>query len=89
MIRVFLDANVLFSAAYREGNGILRLWELSGIHLVTSSYAVEEAERNIARKRPSASKCLRDLACHVEVSPASRPCAKLTGCRRKTCRSSR
>lgn len=47
MERIFLDANVLFSAAYREDSGLRRIWELSGIALVTSTYAVEEARRNL------------------------------------------
>jgi len=45
--RLFLDANVLFSAAYREAAGIQRLWELPGVKLLTSTYAVEEARRNL------------------------------------------
>lgn len=44
---VFLDANVLFSAAYRPGSGLARLWDLKGIELVASAYAVEEARRNL------------------------------------------
>ncbi|MCK5651750.1 MAG: DNA-binding protein [Gemmatimonadetes bacterium] len=47
MDRLFLDANVLFSAAYRPDAGVARLWEVSGAVLVTSSYAVEEARRNL------------------------------------------
>src|ERR1700732_726397 len=47
MPRVFLDANVLFSAAYREGAGLLALWKRSDIELLTSGYAVEEARRNL------------------------------------------
>lgn len=47
MDRVFLDANVLFSAAYREGAGLTRLWELGGVRLITSGYAAEEARRNL------------------------------------------
>jgi predicted nucleic acid-binding protein len=47
MLRVFLDANVLFSAAYREGAGLLALWERPDVQLVTSGYAVEEARRNL------------------------------------------
>ncbi len=31
MRRVFLDANILFSAAYREKAGLLRLWRLPGV----------------------------------------------------------
>lgn len=44
---VFLDANVLFSAAYRPGAGLVRLWELRDVRLVTSAYALEEARRNL------------------------------------------
>ncbi len=47
MLRVFLDANVLFSAAYREKAGLLALWEIPGAHLLTSGYAAEEARRNL------------------------------------------
>ncbi len=47
MDRVFLDANVLFSAAYREGAGLLRLWSLERIEILTSAYAAEEARRNL------------------------------------------
>ncbi len=48
MDRLFLDANVLFSAAYREDAGVRRLWDIPRITLVTSEYAVEEARRNLA-----------------------------------------
>lgn len=43
----FLDANVLFSAAYRQGAGLRRFWELAGVELVTSAYAAEEARSNL------------------------------------------
>lgn len=48
MARAFLDANILFSAAYRENAGLTRLWDLPGTELVTSAYAAEEARRNLA-----------------------------------------
>lgn len=48
MDRLFLDANVLFSAAYREENGLLQLWQLTDVELTTSRFAVSEAERNLA-----------------------------------------
>ena len=48
MQRVFLDANILFSAAYREKAGLLRLWRLSGVDLVTSSYVVQEVTANVS-----------------------------------------
>lgn len=47
MDRIFLDANILFSAAYRTDSRLLRLWELEGVELVTSHFAGEEAQRNL------------------------------------------
>lgn len=47
MDRVFLDANVLFSAAWMGHSGLSRLWRLKGVVLVTSLYALEEARRNL------------------------------------------
>ena len=47
MDRVFLDANVLFSAAYRADSGLLKLWRVPGIQLCTSPYALEEARINL------------------------------------------
>jgi uncharacterized protein len=45
--RVFLDANVLFSAAYAAENRFLALWECEDIRLFSSEYAVEEARCNL------------------------------------------
>ena len=47
MDRLFLDANILFSAAYRRDAGLRRLWELADAELITSTYAVEEARINL------------------------------------------
>jgi uncharacterized protein len=47
MDRLFLDANVLFSAAYRHDAGLLRLWKLRNVKLCSSRYAVEEAKVNL------------------------------------------
>jgi len=44
---LFLDANVLFSAAYRNQSGLLQLWSLKTVKLITSLYAAEEARRNL------------------------------------------
>lgn len=49
MHRLFLDANVLFSAAYGPST-LSRLWSLARqgeLVLVTSAYALEEARRNL------------------------------------------
>ena len=47
MDQVFLDANVLLSAAWRSGAAIQRLWRLDGVELLSSGHAVEEARRNL------------------------------------------
>lgn len=71
MIRVFLDANVLFSAS-NVGSNIARL-----IHLligqgkaVTSDYAFEEARRNIQLKRQVWAKSLETVISQIEVIPS-------------------
>ena len=54
-MRLFLDANVLFSAAYRETGSVRILFSLAearGHELVASAYAIEEARRNLADKHP-------------------------------------
>jgi len=48
MDRLFLDANVLFSAAYHPGAGLLRFWKLKSVVLCSSEYALEEARANLA-----------------------------------------
>jgi uncharacterized protein len=52
--RVFLDANVLYSAAYMEFAGLARLWRLDDVQLLSSAYAIEEARRNLAMDRSEA-----------------------------------
>jgi uncharacterized protein len=52
--RVFLDANVLYSAAYLEQSGLTRLWTLDDVDLLTSAYGLEEVRRNLAMDRPEA-----------------------------------
>ncbi len=47
MARLFLDANVLFSAAYRSETGLLKLWKLREVVLCSSRYALEEARINL------------------------------------------
>jgi predicted nucleic acid-binding protein len=64
-LRVFLDANVLFSAAYREQARLAALWKLHGVHLVTSLYAVQEAATNLNEE--NAQLRLRDLIEEVEI----------------------
>jgi uncharacterized protein len=69
--RVFLDANVLFSAAWRTtGGGLARLWEREALRLITSPYAADEAERNLVRKRPEAVARFQALLHRVEITSA-------------------
>lgn len=52
MDRVFLDSNVLFSAAYRTDAIHLELWGLKKTELITSSYALAEAHGNLDGPEP-------------------------------------
>ena len=49
MDRLFLDANVLFSAAYRANAGLLQFWRLKNVVLCSSRYALEEARINLVQ----------------------------------------
>ena len=46
--RVFLDANILVSAAWRAESGLLALWQLPATQFLTSGYAIVEADRNVS-----------------------------------------
>ena len=65
MDRLFLDANVLFSAAYRPDAGLRRLWGIVGAQLITSAYAEEEARRN--PETPVQRATLSEFLRHVRV----------------------
>ena len=73
-MRVFLDANVLFTAAaspdrksaYLVGNA-----RRAGITLVSCSLAVEEADRNLKAKFPGRSARLGELLAMVEIAPTA------------------
>lgn len=73
MDRVFLDANILFSAAYGSP-GLAALWTLAAkkrIKLLTSAHAVEEASRNLDREEHRAR--LKTLLAAVEIVPEPDP----------------
>lgn len=72
MDRLFLDANVLFSAAYRPDSGLRRLWILPDVQWVTSEYAAEEARVNLAddTQRQRLNKLLRETI-FVPAMPAA------------------
>ncbi|MFW6201040.1 MAG: PIN domain-containing protein [Gemmatimonadota bacterium] len=75
MDRVFLDANVLFSAAYREDAGLKRLWDLGDVELLTSEYALEEARRNLtdANARARLARLVEDVELVAEASDVGVP----------------
>jgi hypothetical protein len=66
-----LDANVLFSLAYRSDAGLRKLWRLPGVRMVTSAYALEEAHRNLSN--PGQRRALDELLGSVEVVPTAAP----------------
>jgi uncharacterized protein len=72
---IFLDANILFSAAYRSDAGLKRLWKLPGARLITSAYAVEEARRNLGY--PEQREDLEGLLDSVEVVTTALPAEHL------------
>ena len=74
MKRVFVDANILFSAAYREDAGLLRLWHIREVELTTSDYAAQEAAMNLSE--PDQRRRLDELLkrINVERRPAILPC---------------
>jgi len=67
----FLDANVLFSAAYRPTAILRGLWDLTGTRLVTSVYAAEEARRNL--RTPRQREDLATLLDAIDVGAARFP----------------
>ena len=67
MDRLFLDANVLFSAAYRPDSRLRELWTRPETALVTSPFALEEARRNLLVYAPEALPALEALVTGVTV----------------------
>ena len=70
MDRVFLDANVLFSAAYRPGSGLVALWRLTTPQLLTSAYALSEAERNLTREDQRRRLAALVRSCEIVPTPS-------------------
>src|SRR2546425_3265444 len=82
-LRVFLDANVLFTAAYSPDGLSALLVELGAagrVTLLTSPLAIVEAERNLEAKRPAALATLRRSLAGVGVvrEPAPADVERLT-----------
>jgi len=75
-MRLFFDANVLFTAAY-SATGIARaLFDLEAAGcctLCTSAYAMEEARRNLTLKAPEILPVLELLSRHLSIVPEPLP----------------
>jgi predicted nucleic acid-binding protein len=67
MERAFLDANVLFSAAYDPSCRLLELWQLADVELVASAYVAAEAYHNVSAKCPHRMKALHRLLATVKL----------------------
>jgi hypothetical protein len=70
-----LDANVLYSATYKDTSPLRKLWELPDTQLITSSYAADEARCNLAIDMPDRIEALETLLDAVTV--VANPSAKL------------
>lgn len=74
-MRIFLDANILFSAGKSAGamRGFLEVLQSSGHTLVANAYVVEEARRNLEAKFPASLKDF-ELVLHPLESSATLRC---------------
>ncbi|MHB1018094.1 MAG: PIN domain-containing protein [Coriobacteriia bacterium] len=68
MERVFLDANVLVSAALRPDSRIASLWAVTGVRLLASPHVLAEARRNAPA--PDVAARLEALVDALAVLPA-------------------
>src|SRR5215469_6224482 len=69
MHSLFLDANVLFSAAYRANAGLVQFWRLKDTTLCSSRSALEEARINLVENTQQ--RRLVKLARHVHLFDAA------------------
>lgn len=70
-MRIFLDANILFSAAKSPGaiRELLSRAEAAGHVLCAEGYVVAEARRNLEAKAAASLDAFEALLGHVEISP--------------------
>jgi uncharacterized protein len=68
-MKIFVDANVMFTAAYSPQGKASALLE-SGLPIITSDYAVQEARRNILAKRPDSIELLDKILGKIEIVPS-------------------
>ncbi len=72
-MRIFLDANILFSAARADGavRKLLALTEAAGHELWADAYVFEEARRNLAAKTPGGLPVLNAMADRIKIGGMS------------------
>ncbi|MCR4303387.1 MAG: PIN domain-containing protein [Gallionella sp.] len=72
-MRIFLDANILFSAARADGaiRQLLALTEAAGHELWADAYVFEEARRNLAAKTPDGLSVLNAMATRIKIGGMS------------------
>lgn len=70
-MRIFLDANILFSAAKTDGaiRQLLRLAAEAGHECWVDGFVVEEAHRNLIAKAPDSIGDLRTLLSRMHLAP--------------------
>lgn len=78
-MRIFLDAHILFSAAFTDGAVRRLLTDLRNADctLVADRYVIEEALRNLSIHQPETVSVLHELITSLLVVPTHRSCAKI------------
>jgi predicted nucleic acid-binding protein len=74
-LRLFLDANVIFTAAHSPDGRSAALFELARrrhCELVSSAFAIEEAARNLRKKHPDPAGDLERLTGVLAVQPEAK-----------------
>jgi predicted nucleic acid-binding protein len=75
-MKLFLDANIIFTAAYSsEGSSrfLFSIAETGAITLCTSLYALDEAKRNLVLKAADKLPTLEKLLPHLAIVPEPQP----------------
>jgi hypothetical protein len=70
-MRIFLDANILFSAARSNGavRRLLALLRTAGHTLCADDYVAAEARRNLELKSPESGPAFDDMLAQIDVRP--------------------
>ena len=78
-MRIFLDANILFSAAKSDGavRRLLQLLDQAGHECCADGFVAEEARRNLAVKAPERLEALEALLSRLHMARARAPDAAL------------